>query len=221
MVRELHSSRRACACRAPLAAAPCGARGRRARGGRCAMRSSPSIRPDCRPAGAARRALSWSSQQNLQFHPFLTIVPVGADVSFPNFDPTKHHVYSFSPAKTLRAQAVRQGPVAHGPLRQARRGRARLQHPRPDERLHRRRRQRLGRAHQRAGHGGVRRCSGRRARGRRSGIPICARPAASCSSASAPGQRSAGLPVRLRPPPRDADDGLLSRCARSARSAPG
>jgi plastocyanin len=39
------------------------------------------------------------SQQNLQFHPFLTIVPVGADVSFPNLDPTKHHVYSFSSAK--------------------------------------------------------------------------------------------------------------------------
>jgi plastocyanin len=39
------------------------------------------------------------SQQNLQFHPFLTIVPVGANVSFPNLDPTKHHVYSFSPAK--------------------------------------------------------------------------------------------------------------------------
>src|SRR3982751_2531035 len=39
------------------------------------------------------------SQQNLQFHPFLTIVPIGADVSFPNLDPTKHHVYSFSAAK--------------------------------------------------------------------------------------------------------------------------
>jgi plastocyanin len=39
------------------------------------------------------------SQQNLQFHPFLSIVPVGADVSFPNFDNTKHHVYSFSAAK--------------------------------------------------------------------------------------------------------------------------
>ena len=38
------------------------------------------------------------AQQNLQFQPFLN-VPVGADVSFPNFDPTKHHVYSFSPAK--------------------------------------------------------------------------------------------------------------------------
>ena len=39
------------------------------------------------------------AQQNLQFRPFLTIVPAGADVSFPNFDPTKHHVYSFSAAK--------------------------------------------------------------------------------------------------------------------------
>jgi plastocyanin len=56
------------------------------------------------PAGnAARPAHSGGrfvvSQQNLQFHPFLTIVPVGADVSFPNLDPTKHHVYSFSAAK--------------------------------------------------------------------------------------------------------------------------
>jgi plastocyanin len=39
------------------------------------------------------------SQKNLQFHPFLTVIPVGADVSFPNLDPTKHHVYSFSAAK--------------------------------------------------------------------------------------------------------------------------
>ena len=39
------------------------------------------------------------AQRNLQFQPYVSIVPVGADVSFPNFDPTKHHVYSFSPAK--------------------------------------------------------------------------------------------------------------------------
>jgi len=56
------------------------------------------------PSGSAARAPRPGgryvvSQQNLQFHPFLTIIPVGADVSFPNFDPTKHHVYSFSPAK--------------------------------------------------------------------------------------------------------------------------
>jgi plastocyanin len=48
------------------------------------------------PRSAGRYVVS---QQNIQFHPFLTIVPVGADVSFPNFDNTKHHVYSFSAAK--------------------------------------------------------------------------------------------------------------------------
>jgi plastocyanin len=56
------------------------------------------------PAGAATRPTRAGgryvvAQQNLQFRPFLTVVPVGADVSFPNLDPTKHHVYSFSPAK--------------------------------------------------------------------------------------------------------------------------
>ena len=56
------------------------------------------------PSGGAARAPRPGgryvvSQQNLQFHPFLTIVPVGADVSFPNFDNTKHHVYSFSAPK--------------------------------------------------------------------------------------------------------------------------
>jgi plastocyanin len=56
------------------------------------------------PAGRAARLPRVSgrfvvAQRNLTFQPFLTIVPVGADVSFPNFDPTKHHVYSFSPAK--------------------------------------------------------------------------------------------------------------------------
>jgi plastocyanin len=56
------------------------------------------------PGGSAARPARGGgrfvvSQQSLQFHPFLTIVPVGADVSFPNLDPTKHHVYSFSPAK--------------------------------------------------------------------------------------------------------------------------
>jgi plastocyanin len=56
------------------------------------------------PAGNAARAPRASgrfvvSQKNIQFHTFQTIAPVGADVSFPNFDPTKHHVYSFSAAK--------------------------------------------------------------------------------------------------------------------------
>jgi hypothetical protein len=40
-------------------------------------------------------------QRDLQFRPFVLIVPVGSDVSFPNHDTVRHHVYSFSPAKTF------------------------------------------------------------------------------------------------------------------------
>jgi plastocyanin len=69
--------------------------------------------------GAARPARAGGhfviAQQNLQFHPFVTIVPVGADVSFPNLDPTKHHVYSFSPAKKfeLKLFARDQSRIVH------------------------------------------------------------------------------------------------------------
>lgn len=38
-------------------------------------------------------------QRNMTFRPFVSVVPVGATVFFPNFDATRHHVYSFSPAK--------------------------------------------------------------------------------------------------------------------------
>jgi hypothetical protein len=41
------------------------------------------------------------AQQNIQFDPFVLVVPVGADVAFPNLDRVRHHVYSFSPAKTF------------------------------------------------------------------------------------------------------------------------
>jgi len=41
------------------------------------------------------------AQKNIQFDPFVLIVPVGADVAFPNLDQVRHHVYSFSPAKTF------------------------------------------------------------------------------------------------------------------------
>jgi plastocyanin len=38
-------------------------------------------------------------QRDMQFNPFVSVVPVGATVFFPIFDATRHHVYSFSPAK--------------------------------------------------------------------------------------------------------------------------
>lgn len=39
------------------------------------------------------------AQKDMQFTPFVLLVPVGAEVAFPNLDPILHHVYSFSPAK--------------------------------------------------------------------------------------------------------------------------
>jgi plastocyanin len=36
------------------------------------------------------------AQQNMQFDPFVLVVPVGATVAFPNLDKVRHHVYSFS-----------------------------------------------------------------------------------------------------------------------------
>jgi plastocyanin len=83
----------------PLAAAPLSVRvvdgsGRPVRD---AVVTLYPVGPAARPARGNGRSVV--AQQNLQFRPFLTIVPVGADVSFPNFDPTKHHVYSFSSAK--------------------------------------------------------------------------------------------------------------------------
>ncbi len=53
--------------------------------------------PAQRPAGPIR--FSWPyqiAQQNLQFDPYILIVPVGAEVRFPNLDRVRHHVYSFS-----------------------------------------------------------------------------------------------------------------------------
>ena len=38
-------------------------------------------------------------QRDMQFRPFVLVAPVGAEVAFPNRDPFRHHVYSFSPAK--------------------------------------------------------------------------------------------------------------------------
>jgi plastocyanin len=41
-------------------------------------------------------------QKDKMFSPFVTVVPAGANVSFPNRDGIGHHVYSFSPAKSFQ-----------------------------------------------------------------------------------------------------------------------
>ena len=46
-------------------------------------------------------------QLNLAFVPEVTVVQAGAMVRFPNSDDTRHHVYSFSDAKTFEIQLYR------------------------------------------------------------------------------------------------------------------
>lgn len=40
-------------------------------------------------------------QKNKKFLPLVTVAQVGASITFPNHDSVRHHVYSFSPAKTF------------------------------------------------------------------------------------------------------------------------
>lgn len=48
-----------------------------------------------------RQATPAIEQRDRDFHPYLTVVQAGTAVEFPNRDPFKHHVYSFSPAKVF------------------------------------------------------------------------------------------------------------------------
>ncbi|MDB5673029.1 MAG: methylamine utilization protein [Sphingomonas bacterium] len=79
-----------------------------------------------RATPAARVGGSYAvRQQDIQFNPFLTVVPVNADVAFPNLDAVRHQVYSFSPAKRFELKLYareqnrtirfdRPGPVSLG-----------------------------------------------------------------------------------------------------------
>lgn len=58
------------------------------------------VRPDGPTRGQPRVAGPFvMAQKNTQFAPYVLVVPVGAEVSFPNLDPFHHHVYSFSKPK--------------------------------------------------------------------------------------------------------------------------
>lgn len=50
-------------------------------------------------------------QVNKQFEPHILVVQKGADVSFPNKDTIKHHVYSFSPTKSFELALYKDTPV--------------------------------------------------------------------------------------------------------------
>lgn len=51
--------------------------------------------------GALPIAPAIIEQRGKQFNPLVSVVQTGSDITFPNFDRVRHHVYSFSPAKTF------------------------------------------------------------------------------------------------------------------------
>jgi len=50
-------------------------------------------------AAAATTDPATIAQDHLQFTPYVTVVQVGSQIKFPNYDKVEHHVKSFSPAK--------------------------------------------------------------------------------------------------------------------------
>ena len=88
------------------------------------------------PRGAIRFA--WPlrmSQQDIQFQPYVLVVPVGGTVSFPNLDRVRHQVYSFSRGNRFELQLYgRDESRTHT-----------LQYPRSDAGLYQGRRHALGR----------------------------------------------------------------------------
>lgn len=57
---------------------------------------SPEAKASVRPQSGIE-----VEQVSKQFSPLVSVVPVGSLVAFPNRDTVRHHVYSFSPAKTF------------------------------------------------------------------------------------------------------------------------
>jgi plastocyanin len=53
------------------------------------------------PRRARAGAIAEMAQRDRQFNPRLLVVQTGSEVRFPNEDPVRHHVYSYSPAKTF------------------------------------------------------------------------------------------------------------------------
>ncbi len=54
--------------------------------------------PDATPAKKTKAVIL---QRDREFSPYLSVVQTGTAVEFPNLDPFKHHIYSFSPPKVF------------------------------------------------------------------------------------------------------------------------
>jgi plastocyanin len=69
------------------------------------------VMPKAGPAPARRRDAA-VEQKDKTFIPMVSVVQVGTPVQFPNRDPIRHHVYSFSAAKTFEIKLYAGTPAA-------------------------------------------------------------------------------------------------------------
>jgi plastocyanin len=70
--------------------------------------ATPTLGLPAKPAiAAASVALD---QHNREFIPHVLVIPAGTEVNFPNHDHTRHHVYSFSPAKRFEIKLYKNMP---------------------------------------------------------------------------------------------------------------
>lgn len=60
-----------------------------------------SFHPLDRPAPETRRKLHTLGQEKLRFVPHVLVIRAGDEVNFPNRDPVRHHIYSFSETRPL------------------------------------------------------------------------------------------------------------------------
>jgi plastocyanin len=64
-----------------------------------------------RGATSARATPEKIDQVDKEYVPFMTVVQVGTPINFPNLDNIRHHVYSFSKAKTFEIPLYRGTPA--------------------------------------------------------------------------------------------------------------
>jgi len=69
------------------------------------------VMPKSGPAPIGKREAA-IAQKDKTFVPLVTIIQTGTPVQFPNMDPIRHHVYSFSPPKPFEIKLYAGTPVA-------------------------------------------------------------------------------------------------------------
>ena len=69
--------------------------------GRALANAAVALRWDGAPPPQDDPPPAVMSQREMTFIPHVLAIPVHTSVTFPNYDPTRHHVYSFSQAKTF------------------------------------------------------------------------------------------------------------------------